>query len=276
MTRRAAVAGLVFVTLVWGVTFSVTKGALADASPLVLVAIRFTLATFILAPFAGGVTAAELRGGLLLGLLFWSGIAFQTSGLVETTPSRSAFITCLSAPLVPLVAWITHRAPPSRGILVAVLLAVAGLYLLTDPGRGGPNRGDLLTAVGAVLFAGHIVAAGAVTRRGAAIRLLTVQVAITAILAAVAAPLVGVPRLEPTAALGAALAFLTLTAIGTFWFQLRAQRVISAAQTGLIFTLEPVFASLTSWLAIGEHLSATQWLGGGLVVVGMVISARER
>ncbi|HLS46910.1 MAG TPA: DMT family transporter, partial [Gemmatimonadales bacterium] len=62
----------------------------------------------------------------------------------------------------------------------------------------------------------------------------------------------------------------------TFWFQLRAQRTLSTTQTGLIFTLEPVFASLASWLAIGERLSATQWAGGALVVVAMGISALNR
>src|SRR5690606_33646040 len=77
MTHGRAVAGLVLVTLVWGVTFSVVKGALADASPLVLVAVRFGLASLLVLPFARGMTRAELRGGALLGLFFWSGIAFQ-------------------------------------------------------------------------------------------------------------------------------------------------------------------------------------------------------
>ncbi len=276
MTHGRAVAGLVFVTLVWGATFTVVKGALADASPLVLVAARFGLASLLLLPLAPRLTRAEVVGGVVLGLLFWGGIALQTTGLQETTPSRSAFITSLTAPLVPIVGWVAYRERPGLRVLVAILVATAGLYLLTDPGTGGPNRGDLLTALGAILFAGHIVAIGRFTGHGDSGRLLLVQLGVTALLAAAAAPMVGGARFAPTPALGLALLFLVSTAIGTFWYQLRAQRVLSPTETGLIFTLEPVFASIMSWLAIGETLSAVQWLGGGLVVCAMALSALRR
>ena len=273
MTHGRAVAGLVLVTLVWGATFTVVKEVLADVSPMILVAVRFGLAALLLLPLLRRLTREEVRGGIVLGLLFWSGIASQTSGLVETTPSRSAFITSLAATLVPLVAWLVHRRPPGLRVVGAVSLATIGLYLLTDPASGGPNRGDLLTALGALLFAGHIVAAGVYTLRGDAGRLLGMQFGVAALLAALAAPVIGAPRFSPTPALLLALLFLTSTAIGTFWFQLRAQRVLSPAETGLIFTLEPVFASLTSWLVIGEVLNLTQWLGGALVVGAMTLSA---
>lgn len=276
MTHGRAVAGLVFVTLVWGTTFTVVKGALADASPLVLVAARFGLASLLLLPLAPRLTRAEVVGGVVLGLLFWGGIALQTTGLQETTPSRSAFITSLTAPLVPIVGWVAYRERPGLRVLVAILVATAGLYLLTDPGTGGPNRGDLLTALGAILFAGHIVAIGRFTGQGDSGRLLLVQLGVTALLAAAAAPMVGGARFTPTPALVLALLFLVSTAIGTFWYQIRAQRVLSPTETGLIFTLEPVFASIMSWLAIGETLSAVQWLGGALVVCAMALSALRR
>lgn len=276
MTHGRAVTGLVLVTLVWGATFTVVKGALADASPLVLVAARFGLASLLLLPLARRLTRAELAGGLVLGLVFWGGIALQTTGLTETTPSRSAFITSLAAPLVPLVGWVVQRDRPGLRVLVAIAIATAGLYLLTDPGTGGPNRGDVLTAMGAVLFASHIVAIGRFTRHGNAGRLLFVQLATTAVLAALVAPVVGGARFAATPGLILALLFLVSTAIGTFWYQIRAQRVLSATETGLIFTLEPVFASIMSWLAIGETLSVVQWLGGALVVGAMALSALRR
>lgn len=273
MTHGRAVGGLVFVTLVWGATFTVVKGALDDASPMALIAARFGLASLLLLPLVPRVTRAEIAAGLVLGLLFWGGIAVQTTGLADTTPSRSAFITSLTAPLVPLVGWLVHGERPGVRVLLAIAVATAGLYLLTDPGTGGPNRGDLLTAAGAVLFAGHIVAIGRFTGRGDAGRLLLVQLATTAVLAAIAAPIVGAQRFSATPALLLALGFLVSTAIGTFWFQIRAQRVLSPAETGLIFTLEPVFASIMSWLVIGETLSPAQWLGGALVVLAMSLSA---
>ena len=271
MTAGRAAAGLVVVSLIWGVSFTVMKEALGSMSPLVLVAARFGLATLFASPALRGLTRRELAAGLILGVLFWSGLALQTSGLLLTTPSRSAFITGLSTPLIPLVAWVVHRARPRIPIIAAVMLAGVGLYHLTDPAGGGPNRGDLLTVACALLFAGHIVAAGTLSHRGPAMRLLGVQFATAAALAAVTAPLLESPRFEPsTVALGA-LAFLSVTAVGTFWFQLRAQRVISPAATGLIFMLESVFATLTSWVVLGETLTAGQWLGAGLIVASMAL-----
>ena len=271
MTNGRAAAGLVLVSLVWGASFTVVKETLVAISPLLLVAVRFGLATLVAAPALRGLARRELAAGLVLGALFWGGLAFQTMGLELTTPSRSAFITGLSTPLIPLVAWLVHRAAPRRAVLFAVALGAAGLYFLTDPAGGGPNRGDLLTVVCAALFAGHIVATGVLSHRGPAMRLLAVQFATTALLAAAAAPLVGRPRIEWSLGLMGALVFLSTTAVATFWFQLRAQRVLAPATTGLIFMLESVFATLTSWVVTGETLAPGQWAGAALIVAGMAV-----
>lgn len=271
MTRRAAALGLVAVTAVWGTSFTVVKAALADASPMVLVAVRFALAILLLAPALRGLTRDELRAGALLGLLFWAGFVFQTAGLESTTPARSAFITGLSTPLVPLVAWAAHRERPGMGVLVAMLAAGVGLYFLTSPGSTGLNRGDLLTLGCAVCFAGHIVAAGSLVRGRSAIRLLGVQLGLSGLLAAASSPLLESPRLRLTAGLAIAIGFLSLMAVTTFWFQLRAQQVVSPTDTALIFVLEPLFATLTSWLATGERLAPAQWGGAALIVASMVV-----
>jgi drug/metabolite transporter (DMT)-like permease len=264
------------VTLVWGVSFTVVKGALAGITPMLFVGIRFALAILLIAPVLRGITRAEVRAGLVLGVLFWGGFVFQTMGIVHTTPSRSAFITALSIPLVPLVAWAVVRQRPHLAILLGILCASAGVYLLTDPGTGGPNKGDLLTLGCAVFFAGHIVAAGSVGGAGSAMRILGVQFAVTCLLAFAAVPFTESPALTPTPGLALAIAFLAASAVATFWFQLRAQRVVPPGETALIFALEPLFASLASWIVLGEVLSVTQWVGGALVFSAVLLAALPR
>lgn len=276
MTERRAAVGLMIVTLVWGVSFTVVKGALAGITPMLFVGIRFALAILLIAPVLRGITRAEVRAGLVLGVLFWGGFVFQTMGIVHTTPSRSAFITALSIPLVPLVAWAVVRQRPHLAILLGILCASAGVYLLTDPGTGGPNKGDLLTLGCAVFFAGHIVAAGSVGGAGSAMRILGVQFAVTCLLAFAAVPFTESPALTPTPGLALAIAFLAASAVATFWFQLRAQRVVPPGETALIFALEPLFASLASWIVLGEVLSVTQWVGGALVFSAVLLAALPR
>ena len=126
--------------------------------------------------------ATRLIGGLVLGGLFWAGFVFQTKGLQYTTPSRSAFITILSTPLVPLLQFLLHRTCPDRPPRSRPSSSpVAGTWLLTrSPGGGGLNRGDLLTIGCAIVFAGQIVAAGHYAARIPIGRLLALELGTSA------------------------------------------------------------------------------------------------
>ena len=273
MTRRQAVFWLVLVCLVWGGSFTITKEILRLASPLIFMGLRFGLGSLVLLGSLRGLSRHELTGGLVLGVLFWGAYAFQVSGLVETTPSRSAFITSLSTPLVPVVSFAVHRSLPRVYVMGGVVLAGIGMYLLTLPDAAGEglNRGDILTLGCAVLFAGQIVAAGHFSRRAVPVRLLAVEMVTAAALSFLLAPVIETPRLTVSGTFLAALLFLTLSALWTFYMQLRAQQVLSATHTALLFMLEPVFAALTSFIVLGERLSATQWAGAALILVAMAL-----
>jgi drug/metabolite transporter (DMT)-like permease len=274
MSRRQAVAALVLVCLVWGISFTVTKQALGYASPLVLLGVRFVLATAVIAGQLRGLTRAELVGGLVLGVLFWAGFVFQTAGLEHTTPSRSAFITILSTPVVPVLHYLVYRTLPRWPTLAAILLAVAGTWLLTSPGGGaGLNRGDLLTIGCAVLFAGQIVAAGHYAPRLPIGRLLALELGSSAVLSFATAPLLEVPRLDPTPAFVVLIAFLAFSGLWSFRMQLRAQQVLTPTHTALVFTLEPVFASVTSYMVLGERLGPVQLLGAALILAAVAAPA---
>ena len=273
MTRRQGVAALVFIAIVWGCSFTIIKQTLAVASPLVLLALRFTLASVIVWPWFRGLTRRELIGGCVLGLLFWAGFVFQTVGLQFTTPSRSAFITGLSTPLVPVAYLMAYRRAPSLAIVIAVIVTGVGMYLLTRPGgmSEGLNRGDLLTLGCAAVFALQIVAVGHYAQVARPTRLLALELGVTGVLSLLAAPLFETTRLTVGLPLVLALAFLSVTAALTFYLQVGAQKVVSPAAAAIIFTLESLAAAVTSWLVLGEVLTPTQWLGGVLILGGAVL-----
>ena len=277
MTRRQAVAALVLVCLVWGTSFTVIKQTLHYTSPLMLLGVRFGLATLVIAGSLRGLTRKEAAGGMVLGGLFWAGFVLQTSGLQYTTPSRSAFLTILSTPLVPVLQFLIHRTSPRVPTLAAIGLAVAGTWLLTSPGGGdGLNRGDLLTIGCAVLFTGQIVAVGHYAARIPIDRLLALELGVCAVLSLLTAPLLEAPRLQPAWPFVALMAFLAFTGLWSFRTQLRAQQVLSPTHTALVFTLEPVFAAITSYLVLGERLDPLQLLGGALILAAVATPALER
>ena len=275
-TPRKADAALIFACFLWGISFVIVKRALSDATPLAFAALRFGIGAALLAPFAHlrrRFSAAELGAGLLLAALLGFGFLCQTTGLVWTTPSRSAFIVAISSVLAPAIAAVTLRERPGWPLVLAVLLAALGTYWLTAPEAGGLNRGDMLTLATAVLFGVQIVATTSFSRRYDPLRLVWLQVAGTAVLGCAGAALFEQASIHWT---GAFIWSLAYTAVGptvvALLLQMLAQRHMSSARAALLFCFETLFAATCSWIVMGERLSAEQWLGGGLILAGMVLA----
>jgi drug/metabolite transporter (DMT)-like permease len=273
--RTKAEILLVIATFIWGSSFVIVKGALADASPFPYLAVRFILAGLLmLGVMARGRLAREtLLPSLVLGILLFTGFAFQTWGLTLTSPSKSAFITGFSVILVPLIGVFrghTMRAATAGGAGLGLL----GIYFLVMPsGIGTVNRGDVLTLFGAMAFAAHIVLVGNYTRRLPFLQLAPGQILVVAMLATLAVPFAPASTLHWTSRLVFAIVvtavFATAFAFGT---QVWAQQYTPPAHTALIFALEPVFAALTSRVVTQEHLGGKVLLGSALILAGMVVS----
>jgi len=275
VTPRRADLLLAGACFAWGVSFVVVKDALDAATPLAFLALRFGIAAVFLLPFVVRsmfqVSRSDLVAGLLLATLLGAGFMAQTTGLVYTTPSRSAFIVAMSSVPVPVVAYLFLRQRSHWLAVLALAVAGLGIYLLTAPEAGGMNRGDLLTLVTAVLFSGQIVAIAELSRRHDPMRLLWLQTAGTAVYATLGALLLERSSVAWSLEFGAALGFTAVIATAlALWWQLRAQRHMTSTRAALIFCLEPVFATLASWVWLGERLSFTQWVGGALILAGMV------
>ncbi len=278
MARRPYLPDLVLLlaALVWGATFSVVKQALDHTTPFTFMTLRFGLALLVITPLliARGRKPGrrELWGGILTGLALFFGFSFQTWGLVYTTASRSAFITGLNVVLVPFLLWGLGQRKIGLRRWLAAALATAGLYLLLDPAAGvAVNRGDLLTLLCAVAFAGQIILLGIYAPNTDTLGYFWVQVVTVTLLALGAAAGSGALSLEPAAALwwGLAITGLLGTAaafLGMTW----AQRHVSPTRTALLLATEPLFGALFAvWIA-GEFLGPIAWLGG-LLIVGAVV-----
>ena len=126
---------LIFVTAVWGVTFVQVKDAVAIYPLFAFLAVRFAIATVTLAWPAGkrvhGLGQSGVIGGAFLGLLLAAGYALQTAGLERTTVSSTGFITGMYVVLTPLIALLLYRARIGLAAWGGVVLATAGLAMLS-------------------------------------------------------------------------------------------------------------------------------------------------
>ena len=275
MNRRKADAALAANTMIWGSTFVLVKYALADVSPVVFLAARFSLATFaVVLLFRRGwpLSGHEARVGGLVGVFLFVGYLFQTKGLQYTSAPKSAFITGFSSVLVPLLGAIVYRTRPQASELLGVSLAVVGLGLMTVEGPlGAVNRGDVLTVGCTFAYAGHIVTLGHYSEKMSLETLSVTQVATAAILALASCWWVESPRLvwSPAVVFAIVVTGLLATALA-FTVQAWAQRYTSSARTALIYMLEPIFAWLTSYLLVREGLSRRAAIGAALIMAGVL------
>ncbi len=290
-TRLKAEIALALCAALWGATFVLIQRALDDSSVFVFLAVRFALAAVVLAAMHPSalreINGAVARVGARLGFLLFSGFALQTAALLFTTASKTAFITGFSVVLVPILLALLYGSRIRAWAWIGAATALVGLYFLTVPeeagapgalpGLGDVNRGDVLTFGCAVLFAFHIVLVGRHAPHHPVGALTWLQVAVSTVLFALAIPVVAAmgweaPRLDGTARLSVALG---VTAVGAtavaFTVQVWAQRHTTPARTVILFTLEPVVAAITSYVALGERLGVRAVLGAALILAGILV-----
>ena len=280
--RMRADAALVVCSLLWGTTFVVVKNSLAHVSVFLFLAVRFTLAAMLMAALRPRVLRRlqkdELLAGVALGFFMFCGYAFQTAGLLYTTPAKSGFVTGSSVVLVPLLLGIFWGKRLTAWIYAGAIAAAGGLYFLTVPVEGVAhlNRGDLLTFAAAAFYATHIILVGEYAREHGAAALSILQVVACALLAWIGttgANVLGFERARFAFGwelfFGVSVSAIFATAVA-FSIQLWAQQYTTPSHAAIIFTLEPVFAVITSYMVIGERLGARSIFGAAFVLAGIL------
>jgi drug/metabolite transporter (DMT)-like permease len=275
---------LTFCSLIWGATFVVVKTGLDHSSPFLFLALRFSIAAFLMAGFRpqaiGRVEREEIFAGMRLAFFMFAGYCFQTAGLQYTTATNSGFVTGSSVVLVPLLLGVFWGRVLTRWIYAGAFAALIGLYFLTVPTEGLRylNRGDVMTLVAAGFYAIHIILVGEYSQEHSISALSLIQVAGCALMAWPLTAFSAAIHWQPIRFDGGSALFLAIvicavfaTAVA-FTVQLWAQRYTSPGHAAILFALEPVFAVITSYLFLREHLTVRAWKGAALVIVGILLA----
>jgi drug/metabolite transporter (DMT)-like permease len=288
-TALAADVTLAVVTAIWGTTFIVNRLVLESAPPLLFLTLRFGVAAIVLAALAWGRADSPgiRRDGALVGVLLGISIACQVVGQLFTSASKTAFITGLSVPLTPVVAFLVAKKLPSPANLVGLVLAAAGFSVFAWPADAtGVEPGDFLVLVTAVLYAWIIFYVGETAPRHDARRYAAHQVFWAALTVALAR-LVLMPFLHgkgtflvaearPLPVTGgflAAVLWMALIAtVVTFIAQTWAQARMSAVHAAILYALEPVWTSIFAWMVLGERLARRDLVGASLILSGILVS----
>jgi drug/metabolite transporter (DMT)-like permease len=272
---------LVVASFLYGATFTIVQDALDHLTATGFVLLRFAIGGVALLPLAlargwrgPAATARDSVGvltacGAALGFTAYVAYVCQNVGLEHTTTSNSAFITGLFAVFTPLIAAVAYRRLPNRSVVVSVVLAVLGLFLLTgaQPTLG---FGDAITLVTAFFFGIWFVLTGAWANRFDVVTLTCVELLTLALLAVPFVAVDGLGELTAEAAFAVVFTGLGCSAFA-FSIQVWAQRKVEPARASIINLLEPVVAGFVGY-AVGERLGGAGYLGAVIILAGILVA----
>ncbi|WP_297073547.1 DMT family transporter [Thermococcus sp.] len=261
---------LLAITAMWGLTFPAMKVSLDYIPPILFLAYRFGIASLLmLTIFRSRVLRREtLYEGFLLGLTLFFGHGFQIVGLKYTTASNSAFITSLYVVFTPFIAYFLLGERIKARDILSLGIALTGLYLISGAGRT-VSYGDFLTALCAVSFAFQIVLVqkfGEKDYLSLAFWQIFWNFLFSLVFALLFEPKVFPREILPWLGLIYTAIFGTVIA---FTLQVKYQKHTTAYKAALIYSMEPIFGSLSAFILLGERFTKRALAGAFLIMAGV-------
>ena len=289
---------LVLTALIWGVAFVFQSTGGEAVGPFTFICLRFLMGGTVLLPVIRlldkmGLTEhrpqtkqdrrALLLGGVCCGLCLTGVTVFQQLGLhLGTAPGKAGFLTACYIVLVPVLGLFLKRRCGLH-VWIAVLITLAGLYLLCMEGSLTLRLSDGLVLLCSLCNALHILTIDHFTRRLDAVRMSCIQFYTVGLIAAV--PMVLTEMGTDAASVGRwaaafsspdawiALLYAGILSSGVaFTLQCVGQQDVEPTVASLLMSLESVFSVLAGWLMLGERMSLRALLGCGLIFCAVVLS----
>jgi len=276
-TEKKAIFVIVLMTLIWGGTFPLVKVILNFLSPINLLMYRFLFAALIALPFfVKGIKKNRkfILKLILLSILLYIAYYTQTVGLKYTTSSKSAFITGLYIIFTPIFALFFIKEKLTFKLSTSLLLSITGLVLLSNLSvtHFRVNIGDLITVISAITFAIQIVLTNIYAKEINVLFIAASQMVLMFVM--------GIPFANNF--LKVAMPFwvlLGLIFLGSFagFLAVLAEtyslKYLDPDRAAILFTLEPVFAGIFSFMFLGERLSHSGIIGAFLILIAMWFAA---
>jgi O-acetylserine/cysteine efflux transporter len=267
------------VATIWGAGVVVTKSAITNFPPILLMSFRFGLSALVLMWFLRvprGSFVKLLMISILGGAVQYS---LTFTGLRGLDASVTALFLQLEVPLLVVVGAVALKERPGIKRCLGIAAAFGGAAIIAgEPRLSGAYGSMILVLGGALAWA---------TSQGVVRSLALEGRTITAWFALLVAPqlliaslLFETGQLEAVAAAGPALWLtviylgLVMTVVGdTTWNGLVRRYPISTLAPFLL--LQPVVSAVGALLLLGEVLTLNILIGGGIVIAGVAAILRE-
>ncbi|GCF06945.1 DMT family transporter [Dictyobacter arantiisoli] len=281
MKKMKVVASTAFAlnTFLFGSYYSVAKAMLGRVDPIVFT--FFTMMTlvppavFIIAFSWRHMTRDAVKSGFLLGSCLCLGLFSLAVALKYNSATGTAFFPSLNGLLAAIFTWRFLRQPISKATWFAGIVSVSGAILLMVNSSMGGTRGALIAFIGGMLCTFYIFLADHEQKDPSVYwPLFGVELLTMAIWANLIALLFGdwtLVHFELPADVGVVLYIGLGTILLPTLFTVLLQKYISPVTVSFISILEPIFGAIVAYLYLHEVLPLDGYLGGLLVVTGVLI-----
>jgi len=282
---------LAAVTMIWGGTFVAGRFLGGSLSPLFAASLRFLLASIALLLFVWlaqvQLLRPSLRQWLQLALLGFFGIFFYNLcffyGLHYINASRASLIVALNPAVIGLASWLLFKERLGRAKVAGIVICIAGASIVIV------SRNPQLLATNADAWIGDLLIFGCVLSWGVySLFSRELNQTLGPVQTVTYSILLGTAMLWATSALRGELSVDTLVSLGPQqWLSLMylgvlgsalayigyydGIRKIGATRSGVFIALNPLTAVILGALLLGEQLTLTMCLGGGLILTGIYL-----
>ena len=284
MKQNISIIALFLTSAIWGLAFVAQRQGMESLDPFLFNGIRFSLGALVVGILGCRKPKKYQRIPWGLGLVLFMGATLQQTGLIRSTAGNAGFITGLYVLFVPLLGLfrqqkITHQT------LIAVFLAVIGLYLINDNHDIAVSISNGLILCGAFFWAIHMQLVDKLVKEYDTLYLAFVQFSFCGLLSLFLGIIYNLifqtqilfsnQILINISKAGWALLYSGLISVGiAYTLQVFAQRRIEPTKAALILCLESVFALWGGWLLLGERVTLPLLVGAVLLLISMFISIR--
>ncbi len=277
---------LILASAIWGFAFVAQRKGNESLNPLFFNSLRFALGSLfllILLILKTNKLRFKFKPDLLiLGAILFVAASLQQIGLLWTTAGSGGFITGLYVVFIPLIG-LLKKQKASKNILLSILLAVTGLWLINTGVSIKASTGNLLVLLSAVFWALHVQYIDTITKRYPSLWIAFCQYSVCAILSLAFWALALLSNLIQSSSFKTLFANITQTgypllysgiaSVGiAYTLQLHAQKKVAPSPAGIILCMEAVFALLGGWWLLHENMTLSSIAGAGLLLLAMLLA----
>ena len=286
MSKSMSLFSALFCTFIWGTTFIAQDTGMDKIGPLTFNATRFFVGFLSIMPFALLIEKKKIseeinnNKKLFFKLLFWIGLFLflgtflQQTALLYTDVANAAFFTIFYVPMVPIILFFIYSKSIHWSIWPSVLFCLFGVYLLSDFSDATIRLGDGLVILCALFWALHIIFIGNFIKNfNLPLFFGALQALIVSFFSFIFAIFFETITISNILNESISIIYAGVLSGGiAFTLQIYAQKNISPAPAGIIFSLEGVFATIAAWIILNQILDINNVIGCFLIICGVLFS----